>query len=220
MTTRVLVVDDHELFRQGVVATLQPEDDFDVVGHAGTAAEALNVAAELRPGLILLDVHMPGGEGLTIIPTLRDALPDARLVMLTVSEDPETVTEALSLGAAGYLVKGVHADTMLDALRGIVDGETYVSPEIAGRILTAMNRPPPTDDDGRLGMAALTPRERDVLELLAQGNTNREIAEALTLSEKTVKRHVTGILTKLQVRNRTEAAIRAANLEGGEATAT
>jgi DNA-binding NarL/FixJ family response regulator len=218
MMTRVLLVDDHELFRQGVVATLQPEGDFEVVGQAGTAAEALDVAVELQPGLILLDVHMPGGEGLTIIPTLRAALPDTRLVMLTVSEDPETVTEALSLGAAGYLVKGVHADTMLEALRGIVEGETYVSPEIAGRILTAMSRPPPTD--GALGMAALTPRERDVLELLARGDTNREIADALTISEKTVKRHVTGILTKLQVRNRTEAAIQAANPDGERGTAT
>ena len=220
MMTRVLLVDDHELFRQGVVATLQPEDDFEIVGQAGTAAEALDVAAELQPGLILLDVHMPGGEGLTIIPTLRAALPDTRLVMLTVSEDPETVTEALSLGAAGYLVKGVRADTMLEALRGIVEGETYVSPEIAGRILTAMSRPPPTGDDRALGMAALTPRERDVLGLLARGDTNREIADALTLSEKTVKRHVTGILTKLQVRNRTEAAIRAANPDGQKETAT
>jgi DNA-binding NarL/FixJ family response regulator len=219
MTTRVLVVDDHELFRQGVVATLEPEDDFDVVGQAGTAAGALTAAEDLQPDLILLDVHMPGGDGLSVVHALRAVVPKIRLVMLTVSEDPDTVTEALGAGAVGYLVKGVHAGTMLEALRGIVAGETYVSPEIAGRILATMTRA--SRSEARpVGLGALTPRERDVLELLARGETNREIATALTLSDKTVKRHVTGILTKLQVRNRTEAALQVAKLDGGGATRT
>ncbi|MEE9278071.1 MAG: response regulator transcription factor, partial [Dehalococcoidia bacterium] len=138
MSARVLLVDDHELLRQGILATLEPEADFDVVGEAGSAAEALAAARSLRPQLILLDLCMPGPDGLSILPTLRDELPNTQVVVLTVSEDPDTVMNALRAGASGYLVKGVHAEAFLEALRAVVRGETYVSPEIAGRLLSAM----------------------------------------------------------------------------------
>ncbi len=218
MITSVLVVDDHELFRQGVVATRLPEPDFDVVGEAATAAEALARANRLRPNVILLDVSLPDGSGLVLLPTLIQTLPDTRVVMLTVSEDQETVTDALRCGAAGYLVKGVHAGELLEALRAILRGETYVSPAVAGRILAALNRPLPDAATPVTGIDALTRREREVLDLLARGETNREIADALVLSEKTVKRHVTGILSKLQARNRTEAALRARSHADGPRT--
>ena len=213
MSARVLVVDDHELFREGVVSTLEPEPDFEVVGQAGSCDEALAAAPELRPDLILLDLYMPGRSGLFALPVLRDELPQARIVMLTVSEDPDAVTQALRDGAAGYLVKGIRAEAFLDALRAIMDGESYVSPSVAGRILRDLHR---VGHPERTDLESLTGRERQVLELLAQGHTNREIGEKLVISEKTVKRHVTGVLAKLHARNRTEAALRA--LDGPGAT--
>ncbi len=210
MTVRVLVVDDHELFREGVVSTLESEPDFAVVGQAASCDEALAAARELHPDLILLDLYMPGRSGLLALPALRDELPAARIVMLTVSEDPESVTGAFREGASGYLVKGIRADAFLEALRAVMAGESYVSPAVAGHILREMHREEPVATD----LESLTPREHEVLQLLAQGRTNREIATTLVISEKTVKRHVTGILTKLHARNRTEAALRAVDSSG------
>lgn len=211
MTARVLVVDDHELFREGVVATLESELDFKVVGQAGSGDEALRAASELRPDLILLDLYMPGRNGLSVLPMLRDELPETRIVMLTVSEDPEAVTQALRDGASGYLVKGIRAEAFLEALRAVMVGESYVSPAVAGHVLRELRR----DQSERSDIDSLTKRERDVLQLLARGRTNREIAEALVISEKTVKRHVTGIFGKLHARNRTEAALRALDVAHG-----
>ena len=205
MTTRVMVVDDHELFREGVVSTLESEPDFEVVGQAATSDAAMDAALRLRPDLILLDLYMPGRDGLSVLPLLCEALPDVRVVMLTVSEDPDAVTQALRDGAAGYLVKGIRADAFLEALRGIAAGESYVSPSVAGHILRGMHRGRTEHAD----LDALTDREREVLQLIAKGLTNRDIADSLVITERTVKRHVTGILSKMNLRNRTEAALRA-----------
>lgn len=210
MTTRVLIVDDHALFREGVVSTLESEPDFEVVGQAATSDAAMDAALRLRPDLILLDLYMPGRHGLSVLPLLHEALPDTRVVMLTVSEDPDAVTQALRDGVTGYLVKGIRADAFLEALRGIVAGESYVSPSVAGHILRGVYR-------GRTenaGLDALTDREHEVLQLIAQGLTNRDIADSLMITERTVKRHVTGILSKMKVRNRTEAALRAVEDQG------
>lgn len=214
MTARILVVDDHELLREGVVSTLESEPDFDVVGQAASADEAMDVALRLRPDLILLDLYMPGRNGLTLLPALRDELPDSRIVMLTVSEDPEAVTQAFRDGATGYLVKGIRAEAFLDALRSVMSGESYVSPAVAGHILRGRHggRSENTDLD------ALTNREREVLQLMAKGFTNHDIAEDLVISERTVKRHVTSILSKMNLRNRTEAAVRAVEDAGRHRT--
>ncbi len=210
MTTRVLVVDDHELLRQGVVATLESEPDFEVIGQAASSDEALEAARELRPDLILLDLYMPGRDGLSILPMLRQQLPDSRIVMLTVSEDPDAVTQAVRDGATGYLVKGIRAEAFLEALRFIVTGGIYVSPAVAGRILRSLHRGRPES----VHLDALTDREREVLQLIARGLTNRDIADALVISERTVKHHVTAILSKMNLRNRTEAALRAVEDSG------
>lgn len=211
MTARVLVVDDHELFREGVVATLDSEPGFKVVGQAGSGDEALRAASELRPDLILLDLYMPGRSGLSALPMLRGELPETRIVVLTVSEDPGAVAQAFRDGASGYLVKGIGAAAFLEALRAVMAGESYVSPAVAGHILREMHR----QQSERSELDSLTAREREVLQLLARGCPNREIAEALVISEKTVKRHVTSILSKLHARNRTEAALRAVDARGG-----
>lgn len=210
MTTRILVVDDHQLLREGVVATLESQPDLEVVGQAASADEAVEAARRLRPDLILLDLYMPGRNGLSVLPDLRDELPDSRIVMLTVSEDPEDVTQALRDGATGYLVKGIRADAFLDALRSVIAGESYVSPAVAGHLLQeAYGRRADTSDPD-----ALTNREREVLQLMAKGFTNRDIADELVISERTVKRHVTAILSKMNLRNRTEAALQAVKDSG------
>jgi DNA-binding NarL/FixJ family response regulator len=209
MTTRVLVVDDHELLRQGVISTLDEAPRFEVAGEAASADEGVDKALELRPDLVLLDISMPGGSGLAVLPRVKDALPQALVVMLTVAEDPATVTEALKAGANGYLVKGIRAEAFIEALISILAGESYVSPAVAGRILREAHERGGSASD----LETLTPRELEVLDLLAQGRSNRDIAEALVISEKTVKRHVTGILAKLHARNRTEAALRAIGRE-------
>lgn len=214
MTTRVLLVDDHELLRQGVAATLNPEDDFEVVGEASSSAEAIGLPDLLSPDMILLDVFMPGGSGLDGLPALREKWKDSKIVMLTVSEDAKAVTYALNMGANGYIVKGTRAAALLRALRTVADGQDYVSPEIAGHILRNIYGAPAETS----GIESLSPREVQVLGLLALGRTNREIADELVISERTVKRHVSAVLTKLRARNRTEAAMQLQK-RGGSSTA-
>ncbi len=211
MTTRILVVDDHELFRQGVIATLESEPDLEVVGQAATSDEALDAARRLHPDLILLDLYLPGRSGLSVLASLSDELPDSLIMMLTVSEDPEAVAQALRDGAVGYLVKGVRSEAFLDAVRTVVSGESYVSPAVAGQTLRETHRKRARHSD----LDALTDREREVLQLVAKGLTNRDIAEDLVIAERTVKRHVTSILSKWNLRNRTEAALRAVEDSGG-----
>ena len=198
---RVLVVDDHPLFRQGVVATLANAPDFDVVGEASTAAEAVHLATITRPDLVLLDVGLPDGSGVEVISALARELPGVKIAMLTVADDSDTVMEALKAGAAGYLLKGVSGAELIAAVKEVYAGHPYASPPVAMRVLSDVARA------GRTPGADLTERERSVLDLLAQGLTNAEIARRLFLSEKTVKHHITVILQKLGVRNRVEAAL-------------
>ena len=201
---RVLVVDDHPLFRQGVVATIAREPGFEVVGEAETIAETLVLVRSTMPDVVLLDVALPDGSGVEAINSILRACPATKVVMLTSADDSDTVLEALRAGAAGYLVKGAAGAELVVALKSISRGEGYTSPRVASRLLTEVTHPLPVPGKD------LTPRERMVFEMLGQGLTNREIAQQLYLSEKTVKGHVTVVLQKLGVRNRVEAALLAA----------
>ncbi len=203
---RVLIADDHELFRRGVIDTLTAPD-LTIVAEASDAASALEQARSELPDVILLDVSMPGGSGLDILPDLHSDLPVCKVIILTVSEEEKTLFSALKQGAQGYVLKGIGADELAGVIRAVHSGETYVPPGMAGRILAEMaDNGPPT------GLPDLSAREQEILASIAEGHTNKEIASSLHLSEKTVKHYVTNILTKLQVRNRVEAALKAHSL--------
>lgn len=199
---RVLIADDHPLFREGVASSLASAADFQVVAQATNGAEAVALALQLSPDLVLLDVSMPVMNGIEAAARLSAHSPDLRIMMLTVSETPESLLAALKAGAHGYVLKGVSASELRGIARSVAAGEAYVTPSLAAEMLTEFSRPPVPDH-----FSTLTARETDVLDLLSRGLSNREIGEALTLAEKTVKHHMTVILQKLQVRSRTEAAL-------------
>jgi DNA-binding NarL/FixJ family response regulator len=198
MTTRVLLADDHPLFRNGV-ASLLATRDYVVVGQAGTGLEAVKLAAALQPDLILMDIHMPGLSGLAATRVIKAAQPDARIVILTISEDDADLIEAIKSGAVGYAPKSLEAAVFFDLLNAVMRGEAGLPPILAAKILREFAHPktaPATDD--------LTQRESEVLGRVAQGATNAEIAAALNVSENTIKFHMRNILQKLHARNRAE----------------
>ena len=202
---RILVADDHPLFREGVVHSLESEPDFAVVGQATSGEEALSLARDLLPDIVLLDIGMPGWGGLMTTEKITTACPAARIVMLTVFEDEDKMLAAFKAGARGYVLKGVSARELGNVVRAIAQGEVYVSPSLAAGILVTLTRSRPPDP-----LEELTEREREILKLVGQGLTNREIGNRLHLSEKTIKHYITNILQKLQVRSRVEAALLAA----------
>ena len=206
MSIRILVADDHPIFRDGVVQSLEETDEFRVVATASSAAEAIELAEQKRPDLALLDLSMPGG-GLTAVAEIARSQTATHVAMLTVSEDDEDVAEALKLGAVAYILKGVSAAELRRILKGAAEGEAHVSPSLAAKVLTFMTKEPkvqeasPFDD--------LTKREEDILRLVARGLSNKEVALDLDLQEKTVKHYMTTIMSKLHARNRVEAALMA-----------
>ncbi len=202
---QVLVVDDHALFRRGVVELLRDEAGFQVVGEAGNVHQALEMARHYRPQVVLMDVHMPGGQGFTVIPTL--AALGCRVLMLTISERNEDLMAALAAGAHGYLLKNTEPDDLARAIRRVAQGQAILAPEITGRVVQAAVRAARGEPQ-----IALSRREREVLAALARGATTAEIAAALVISESTVKTHVRHLLEKLEANNRTEAVARAAEL--------
>lgn len=201
---RVAIVDDHVLFRDGLATILAAEEDIEVVGQGGSAAEAVRLARDLLPDVILLDIDMPGG-GLEAAREIAAACPVTRIVTLTASEEDEDLIAALRIGVRGYILKGVAARELLRILRAVAAGESYVPPALAASLLVEMGGPAPSRRTGPLD--ELTPREREILEGLAAGLSNKEIGQKLFLAEKTVKHYITNILQKLQVRNRVEAAL-------------
>ena len=202
---RIAVIDDHPLLRAGVIHSLKATGDFDVVAEGGSAHDAIAIAQNLRPDAILLDVNMPGS-GLEAALQISKAHPNIRLIMLTICDLDDCVATCLEAGVAGYVLKGTSPSELVRVVRSVCEGESYVTPALAARILTkirvraAPKAPSPQND--------LTSREEAVLNQLALGLKNKEIARVLSLSEKTVKHYMTGIMQKLQVRSRLEAALR------------
>ncbi len=202
----VVIVDDHPLFRQGVTQTLASAADIEVVAEGGSADEAVRLVSDLLPDILLLDINIPGG-GLAAAQTVTSRAPVTKIVMLTVSEDEESLVAALHAGARAYVLKGVSGRDLITILRGVAAGEVYITPVLAASLLIEMTG---TGHRGRPSVSALdelTEREHQILGLVAEGLSNKEIAQQLFLSEKTVKHHMTNILQKLQVRNRVEAAM-------------
>jgi two-component system nitrate/nitrite response regulator NarL len=198
---RIVVADDHPLFREGVIMSLRTAKDIEIVGQAADADGAVRIVREHVPEVALLDVTMPGG-GLEAARKIATACPATRIVMLTVSEDEDDLLTAMKAGASGYVLKGVASHELLSIVRAVAGGEVYVAPSLAFALLREMSKPRPADP-----LAELSQRERQVLELVATGLSNQAIGQRLGLAEKTVKHYMTNILTKLQVRSRVEAAL-------------
>lgn len=202
----VAVVDDHPLYREGVVRILSGEADLDVVGVGANAEEAISLVAGHMPDLALLDISMPGS-GIAAAQRIADAYPAVKIVMLTVSEQDEDVHAALKAGARGYVLKGVGGAELIQVLRDVASGSSYVSPSLAARLLKEVGEGGAGGGTPAGRLDDLTDREREILLHVADGMSNKEVARALELQEKTVKHYMTNILKKLQVRNRVEAAI-------------
>ena len=208
---RLAVVDDHPLMRDGIAMTLNREPDFDVVASGGSAADAIRIAEELQPHIMLLDVNMPGG-GLAAVRHIGTAMPGIRLLFLTVSERQEDVTAALEAGVRGYILKGISGPNLVRTIRSVASGETYITPEFAARLLALPHQGPRAAAPNEAGHD-LSAREEQILEGVAQGMTNKEIARKLDLSEKTVKHYMSGVLQKLSARNRVEAVVASRHLQ-------
>jgi DNA-binding NarL/FixJ family response regulator len=201
----IVIADDHALFREGLATILATENDIEVVGQAGNAEAAVRIVEETLPDLVLLDIDMPGG-GLNAAQEIGRNCPSTRMIMLTASEDDDHLLHALRMGARAYILKGVGARELLRIVRAVISGESYVPPDLAAGLLTEFGggiRKGEEQDP----FHSLTTREREILDGLASGLSNKEIAQKVFLSEKTVKHYVTIVLQKLQVRNRVEAAL-------------
>jgi two-component system nitrate/nitrite response regulator NarL len=210
---RLMVVDDHTLFRRGLVALLASDPSLAVVGEAADAGEAVRKAAALLPDLILLDNHLPGATGIQALPGLKDAAPAARIILLTVSEDEQDLQAALRAGAHGYLLKTIEGDLLAQAIHRAMRGEPVISSEMTGKLVTAFQAsaaPAPPSAQAPDPLAQLSAREQQVLQHIALGASNKEIARALSIAETTVKIHVQHILRKLDLTSRVQAAVFAA----------
>ena len=210
---RILVVDDHTLFRRGLTALLSRDASLRVVGDAADAGQAQRRAAELQPDLILLDNHLPGVNGVDALPALRQAAPSARIVMLTVSEDEADLAAALRAGACGYLLKTIEGDALVSAIQRAMRGASVVSEEMTDKLVAAVRgaaAPAPGDAPAAPSpLEQLSPREREILRGIARGASNKEIARELGIAETTVKIHVQHVLRKLGFSSRVQAAVAA-----------
>ena len=208
----VLVVDDHPLYRSGVIRSLEEDPRFAVAGEGASADEAVALAGATQPDVALLDLSMPGN-GLEAVRRLHLVAPATRIVVLTVSEADDDIMQALESGAAAYVLKGVGAPELLAILARVADGESYVAPGLAARLLVAMKLRGQSDAQGAAA-PSLTGREEQILKLVAEGLSNKEIGRKLNLQEKTVKYYLSTVFQKLNVRNRVEAALKARDLFG------
>lgn len=205
---RVYLLDDHEVVRQGIRALLSDQPDIEVVGEAGTGAEALAGAAAARPHVAILDVRLPDGDGVTVCRELRNQVPDLACLMLTSFADDDALLQAVLAGAAGYLLKEVRGTGIVEAVRTVAGGQSLLDPTATARLLERLR----ADAAHRDPLERLTRQERQVLELIGEGLTNRAIGQQLYLAEKTVKNYISSIFTKLGLQRRTQAAILATRL--------
>ena len=225
-TIRLLLVDDHTLFRRGLKALLSQDDRFEVCGEAGDAGEALRCLQHQQPDVILLDNHLPGVRGVDAIPALKEAAPATRILMLTVSENENDLSAALQAGADGYLLKTVESEQLADTIIKVMDGESVISPEMMTKLVAVFRTRPASTPATPAASAPqpppaaapelLSPREREILCLIAQGDSNKLIARVLDIAETTVKIHVQHILRKLGLSSRVQAAVYASDRQRAE----
>jgi two-component system NarL family response regulator len=208
---RVLIADDHALFRRGLEMVLEEEDDIDLVGQASDGTEAVAVAGESLPDVVLMDIRMPKSSGIEACRAIKEVAPSAKIVMLTISDEEEDLFEAIRAGASGYLLKDIPLDEVAEAVRSVHGGQSLINPSMAGKLLTEFatlaKRDTEEEQVQHVAPPKLTDREMEVLKLVARGMNNRDIAKELFISENTVKNHVRNILEKLQIHSRMEAVM-------------
>jgi DNA-binding NarL/FixJ family response regulator len=209
MTIRVFLLDDHEVVRRGVRELLEAQEDFEIVGEAATAEEGLSRIPPTQPDVAVVDMRLPDGNGVEVCRDVRSRDSRIQCLILTSFADDEALFDAIMAGAAGYLLKQIKGTDLIDAIRRVASGQSLLDPEITTRVLERLRRGP--EEDERL--ARLTDQERKILDLIAEGLTNRQIAERIFLAEKTVKNYVSNLLAKLGMERRTEAAVFAARLQ-------
>ena len=206
---RVFLLDDHEIVRRGLREVLEGSGRVEVVGEAGTAAEAMSRIPPTRPDVAVLDVRLPDGDGVSVCRDVRSAHPEIQCLMLTSFSDDEALFQAIMAGASGYLLKQIKGPDIVDAIIRVASGQSLLDPAVTARVLERLRTPPAEDER----LASLTGQERKVLELIAEGMTNRQIGERIHLAEKTVKNYVSNLLAKLGMERRTQAAVYAAGLK-------
>jgi two-component system response regulator DevR len=204
----VFLLDDHEIVRRGVADLLESAPDITVVGEAGTAAQALARIPALKPQVAVLDARLPDGSGIDVCRDIRSAMPEVRCLILTSYDDNDAIFAAVMAGAAGYLLKEIRGTSLLEAIRQVASGKSLLDPSVTERLLARLRDGTPSDPR----MASLSEREREILGLIADGLTNRQIGERLYLAEKTVKNYVSALLAKLGMERRTQAAVYGAEL--------
>jgi DNA-binding NarL/FixJ family response regulator len=204
---KVLLVDDQSLIREGLKALLELESDLEVIGEAENGRDAINLIAKLQPDVVLMDIRMPIMDGVAATKEIRSLFSDVKVLVLTTFDNDEYVTSALQNGAMGYLLKDTPSEELAVAIRAVKKGYTQLGPGIAAKLMTQFSPNSASNSTPPPSLAELTPREKDVLRLIANGANNKEIAQQLFISEGTVKNHVTNILNRLNLRDRTQAAI-------------
>ncbi|XEC95364.1 response regulator [Paenibacillus tarimensis] len=222
-TIKVLIADDHQLFREGLKRILNMEEDLEVIGECGNGIQVLEFCNGCKPEVVLMDINMPVENGVVATERLRDIFPDVKVIILSIHDDESYVFETLRKGASGYLLKDMEAEALINAIRSVVSGHAYIHPKVTGKLINQLRRMTYLDEIGAVSDAAatkeagvkfiagennpLTRREAEVLRLMAEGKSNKLIGEFLYISEKTVKNHVSSILQKMEVDDRTQAVI-------------
>ena len=222
-TIKVLLADDHQLFREGLKRILNMEDDLEVIGECGDGIQVLEFCNHTKPEVVLMDINMPIENGVVATERLRDIFPEVKVIILSIHDDESYVFETLRKGASGYLLKDMEAESLINAIRSVVNGHAYIHPKVTGKLINQLRRMTYLDEIGVVSNAAastetgvkfvagdnnpLTRREAEVLRLMAEGKSNKMIGEYLYISEKTVKNHVSSILQKMEVDDRTQAVI-------------